>query len=167
MQQIAAREHCAVPRQFIIKSLDRSSADQAFALARNAAFGLRLEEWRHFLEESAGRHPGDGGVLAVQNRVGTIQGLCRYHFEPALGRGKVCSAEILVALDLVDEAPVAVALIQALEDLARRKSATALRLRLAQDSPPTQRLIAHLVQTGHRVDAVGLIKDLGAQAAAF
>jgi hypothetical protein len=147
-------------RQFIAKSLDRGSADQAFALARNAAFGLSLAEWRRFLEESARGRSGEGGILAVQNRLGIIQGLCRYRFEPTLGRGSVCSAEILVALDLVDEAPVAVALIQALEDLARRKSASALRLSLAQAAPATDRLSQRLHDRGYHSESIGLIKDL-------
>jgi hypothetical protein len=154
-----------MPRQLIAKCLDRESADQAFALARNAAFGLSLEDWHRFLDERAAGASGEGGVLAIQNRLGIIQGLCSYRFDPVLGRGKVCTAEIIVALDLVDTAPVATALLQALEDLARRKGAEALRLTLPQGSPTTDRLIARLTQRGHRVDAIGLVKDLRSEEA--
>jgi hypothetical protein len=146
--------------RFIARPLDPRSADQGFALARNAVLGLSLAEWRYFLEESARGHSGNGGVLAVQNRLGIMQGLCRYSFEPTLGRGRICTVEILVALDLVDEVPVALALMQALEDLARRKDATALRLRLAQAAPATDRLVTLLLEKGHCVDSVGLIKNL-------
>ena len=148
-------------RQFIARPLDPGSADRAFAVARNAVLGLSLAEWRRFLEESARGRTGGGGVLAVQNRLGIIQGLCRYAFEPTLGRGRVCTAEVLVALDLVDEVPVVLALIQGLEDLARRKGATALRSRLAQDAPLNARLLALLAEKGHRVDDIALIKKLG------
>lgn len=148
-----------MPRQYIARNLDRASADQAFALARNVFFGLSLEEWRRFLEERDAAH---GGVLAIQNRVGTLQGLCSYRFDPMLGKGRVCTAEILVALDLVDSAPVATALLQALEEMARRRGASALRVSLPQGASTTDRLVARLVQKGHRVDAIGLVKDLRA-----
>jgi hypothetical protein len=148
-------------RQFIVKSLDRESAEQSYALARNAVSGVSLEEWRRFLEERAGAAAGEGGVLAM----GIIQGICSYRFDPALGLGKVCAAEVLVTLDLVDTAPVAAALLQALEDLARRKGAAAMRVSLPQDAPTTGRLVVRLVERGHHVDAIGLVKDLREAAA--
>ena len=152
-------------RQFIAKPLDCESADQSYALARNAAFGVSLEDWRRFLEERAGTSAGDGGVLAIQNRMGIIQGICSYRFDPALGLGKVCAAEVLVTLDLVDTAPVAAALLQALEDLARRKGAAAMRVILPQGAPMTERLVVRLLERGHQVDAIGLVKDLREAAA--
>ena len=152
-------------RQFIAKSLDRESAEQSYALARNAVSGVSLAEWRRFLEERAGAAAGEGGVLAIQNRLGIIQGICTYRFDPALGLGKVCAAEVLVTLDLVDTAPVAAALLQALEDLARRKGAAAMRVSLPQDAPTTGRLVVRLVERGHLVDAIGLVKDLREAAA--
>ena len=152
-------------RQFIAKSLDRESAEQSYALARNAVSGVSLAEWRRFLEERAGAAAGEGGVLAIQNRLGIIQGICTYRFDPALGLGKVCAAEVLVTLDLVDTAPVAAALLQALEDLARRKGAAAMRVSLPQDAPTTGRLVVRLVERGHHVDAIGLVKDLREAAA--
>ena len=75
------------------------------------------------------------------------------------GRGKVCAADNLIALDLLDNACVAAALLQALEDLARRGGASALRLDLVGGSPAADRLIARLRDRGYLV-AIGLIKDL-------
>jgi hypothetical protein len=151
-----------MPRQFIAKLLDPGSADQAFALARLSASHLGLDEWRRFVASGAGRPRIVGGVLAIQNRSGVIQGLCSYHFEQSLARGKVCTADNLIALDLLDNACVAAALLQALEDLARRGGASALRLNLAGGSPAADRLIAQLHNRGHRQEAIRLSKDLGA-----
>jgi hypothetical protein len=150
-----------MPRQFIVKLLDRDSADQAYALARLSASGLGLDEWRRFVAGGAFLPRTGGGVLAIQNRSGVIQGLCSYRFEQSLGRGKVCMADNLIALDLFDNACVAAALLQALEDLARRDGASALRLDLAGGSPAVDRLIARLCERGHRPETIGLVKELG------
>ena len=151
-----------MPRQFIAKRLEPSSADSAYALARLSASGLGLDAWRRFVASSAGTPGVEGGVLAIQNRSGVIQGLCSYRFEESLGRGKVCTADNLIALDLLDNACVAAALLQALEDLARRGGASALRLELAGGFPAADRLIARLRERGHRQETIGLVKDLGA-----
>jgi hypothetical protein len=150
-----------MPRQFIAKLLDRDSADRAYTLAQLSASELGLEEWRRFVANGAGTPASEGGVLAIQNRSGIMQGLCSYRFEESLGRGKVCSVENLVALDLLDNACVASALLQALEDLARRGGASALRLDLVGKSPAGDRLIARLHDRGHRQEAIRLVKDLG------
>ncbi len=88
-------------------------------------------------------------MLAIQNRLGTIQGLCAYRMEWQLGQGSLCSADALVALDLADPAAVAAALVRALEDLARRHGAAALRIRLPHAAPTTDRLISRLAERGH------------------
>jgi len=150
-----------MPRQFIAKLLDRGSADQAYALARLSASGLGLDEWRRFVASGAGTPGAEGGVLAIQNRAGVIQGLCSYRFEQSLGRGKVCAADNLIALDLLDNACVAAALLQALEELARRSGASTLRLDLAGGTPAADRLIARLRERGHRPETIGLVKELG------
>ena len=77
-----------MPRQFIAKLLDRGSADQAYALARLSASGLGLDEWRRFVARGAGTPGVEGGVLAIQNRSGIIQGLCSYRFEETLGAAR-------------------------------------------------------------------------------
>jgi hypothetical protein len=151
-----------MPRQFIAKLLDRGSADQAYALARLSTSSLGLDEWRRFVAGGVFPPGAKGGVLAIQNLSGIIQGLCSYRFEQSLGRGKVCMADNLIALDLLDNACVAAALLQALEDLARRSGASALRLDLAGGSPAADRLIARLRERGHRPETIGLIKELGA-----
>jgi GNAT superfamily N-acetyltransferase len=147
-------------RQFIAKSLDGATADEAYALARLAAMNLSLDAWRGFVEERSAPSAVEGGVLAIQNRLGIIQGLCSYRFESGLGLGRICSADNLIAMDLMDSAAVAAALLQALEDLARRRGAAAMRLNLAHGAPATERLMARLGEKGHRPEAIGLIKNL-------
>ena len=162
MQHIATWNLASMSRELIIKLLDRESVDQAFPLACLSASGLSLEEWRRFATGSAGALGASHGVLSIQNRSGVIQGLCSYRFETSLRHGKVCVAEDLVALDLMDDTCVADALLRALEDLARRGGAAALRLNLPGQSPSGDRLIARLRGRGHRWESVGLVKELGA-----
>jgi len=162
MQHIATWNLAGMSRELIIKLLDRESVDQAFPLACLSASGLSLEEWRRFATGPAGALGASHGVLSIQNRSGVIQGLCSYRFEASLRHGRVCVAEDLVALDLMDDTCVADALLRALEDLARRGGATALRLNLPGQSPAGDRLIARLRGRGHRWESVGLVKELGA-----
>ena len=162
MQHIATWNLASMSRELIIKLLDRESVDQAFPLACLSASGLSLEEWRRFATGPAGALGASHGVLSIQNRSGVIQGLCSYRFEASLRHGRVCVAEDVVALDLMDDTCVADALLRALEDLARRGGATALRLNLPGQSPAGDRLIARLRGRGHRWESVGLVKELGA-----
>ena len=162
MQHIATWNLAGMSRELIIKLLDRESVDQAFPLACLSASGLSLEEWRRFATGSAGALGASHGVLSIQNRSGVIQGLCSYQFEASLRHGRVCVAEDVVALDLMDDTCVADALLRALEDLARRGGAAALRLNLPGQSPAGDRLIARLRGRGHRWESVGLVKELGA-----
>ena len=162
MQHIATWNLASMSRELIIKLLDRESVDQAFPLACLSASGLSLVEWRRFATGSAGALGASQGVLSIQNRSGVIQGLCSYRFEASLRHGRVCVAEDVVALDLMDDTCVADALLRALEDLARRGGAAALRLNLPGQSPAGDRLIARLRGRGHRWESVGLVKELGA-----
>jgi hypothetical protein len=162
MQHIATWNLASMSRELIIKPLDRESVDRAFPLACLSASGLSLEKWRGFAIGSAGALGASHGVLSIQNRSGVIQGLCSYRFETSLRHGRVCVAEDLVALDLMDDTCVADALLRALEDLARRGGAAALRLNLPGQSPAGDRLIARLRGRGHRWESVGLVKELGA-----
>jgi hypothetical protein len=149
-----------ITRQLISKSLVEEAIDRAYPTARAATPGLGVADWRRFAQGLIASEPSDGGVLTVENRLGTIQGLCSYRFEPALGEGLVCSADNLVALDLIDNAPVLAALLRVLADIARRRGATALRLDLPCGTEATRRLVARLGTAGHRIEAVRLVKRL-------
>jgi len=148
-------------RQFIAKSLVPDAVDRTYALARNGAPSLSLEEWRNYARGLIRRGPA-GGVLTVENLAGTVQGLCSYRIDPSPGQGAICSVEFLVALDLLSSETVTEALLQALEALARRQGAAALRLDLPYGTPATTQLLRHLDRSGHRLDKIRLLKQLDA-----
>ncbi len=149
-------------RQFITKSLASESVDKAFAVARSADFTLTLDQWRSYARGLIERGTAICGVLSLENRAGTIQGLCSYRVESSLGHGAICSVDYLVALDLVDNAVVTAALLKALEELARRNGAAALRLDLPYGTPATEQLLGCLGKNGHRIDRIRLLKQLAA-----
>jgi hypothetical protein len=150
----------AVARQFIAKSLGPESVDKAFAVVRSADFTLTLDQWRDYALGLIKRAVPTSGVLSIENRAGTIQGLCGYRTESSLGHSAICSVDYLVALDLVDEAPVLAALLKALENMARRQGATALRLDLPDGARTTEQLLQRLCESGHRIEWIRLLKEL-------
>ena len=147
-------------RQFIVKSLRPESVDKAFAVARSADFALTLDQWRDYALGLIKCNMTTSGVLSIENRVGTIQGLCGYRTESLLGCGVICSVDYLVVLDLIDEAAVMAALLMALEDMARRQGAVALRLDLLHGTRTTEQLLQRLCKTGHRIERIRLLKEL-------
>ncbi len=154
------RKETGMTRRFIVKSLATESVNRAFAVARSADFTLSLDQWRGYVLGLIECGPAISGVLAVENRAGTIQGLCTYRMEPSLAQGTVCSVEYQVALDLIDNTTVTTALLTALENLARRLGASALRLDLAYGTRVTDQLLCRLSENGHRIDRVRLVKPL-------
>jgi len=149
-----------VARQFIVKSLGPESVDKAFAVARSVDFTLTLDQWRDYALGLIKCGVPTSGVLGIENRAGTIQGLCGYRIESSLGHSDICSVDYLVALDLVDEAAVMAALLKALENMARRQGAAALRLDLPHGTPTTEQLLRRLCETGHRIERIRLLKEL-------
>jgi hypothetical protein len=150
-------------RQFITKSLSPELIDQAFTVARSGDFGLTLDSWRRYALGLMKHGPKAGGVLIVENRRGTIQAVCSYRIEASLGGGPICSVDHLVALDLVDSGAVTTALLKALEDLARRQSAVALRLDLPYGARATEVLLKRLAEHGHRIECIRLLKPLAGE----
>jgi hypothetical protein len=130
-----------VARQFIAKSLRPESVDKAFAVVLSADFSLTLDQWRDYALGLIRCGMPTSGILSVENRAGTIQGLCAYRTEASLGCGVICSVDYLVGLDLIDEAAVMAALLKASEDMARRQGAVALRLDLLHGTRTTKQLL--------------------------
>ena len=149
-------------RQFIAKSLAFDAVDMAYALARSGASDLGLEQWRSYANGLIRRRAAVSGILTIENLAGTILGLCAHRIDPSPGQGAICSVEFLVALDLVDNETVTAALLKALEALARRQGAVALRLDLPYGTPATKQLLDRLDKSGHRVDKIRLLKQLSA-----
>ena len=95
--------------------------------------------------------------MIFQQIKSSIQGLitCEQHKRSAI-------AETDYALDLLSSETVTEALLQALEALARRQGAAALRLDLPYGTPATTQLLRHLDRSGHRLDKIRLLKQLDA-----
>lgn len=147
-------------RQFIVRSLTTPSVDKAFAVVRSADFGLTLDQWRDYARGLIKSDTTTSGVLIVENRAGTIQGLCCYRTESSLGGAAICSVDYLVALDLIDEAAVAAALLTVLEDMARRWGSEALRIDLPHGTRTTEQLLRRLYKNGHQIERIRLLKVL-------
>jgi hypothetical protein len=149
-----------VARQLIVNSLRLESVDKAFAVARSADVTLTLDQWRDYALGLIKYGMPTSGVLSIENRAGTIQGLCGYRTESSLRCRVICSVDYLVVLDLINEAAVMAALLVALEDMARRQGAVALRLELLHGARTTERLLQRLCKTGHRIERIRLLKEL-------
>ena len=99
-------------------------------------------------------------MLSVENCIAAIQGQCSYRIELSFAHGAICSVDYLVALDLVDSAAVTAALLEALENMARRQDAAALRLDLPHGTRATEQLLRRLCDRGHRIERIRLLKEL-------
>jgi hypothetical protein len=106
----------------------------------------------------------EGGILAVTDERNYIAGLCSYRVVPDLIHGRLLDAGHFLAFDLLDRRPVAEALAEALEALARELGCAAVHTHLPQrnDAPPgpDQGLSGLLAARGHRVESLGLCKRL-------
>lgn len=150
-------------RSFITKSLGPDSADRSYALLRSAGSALSLEGWRDFVRRRTESGPEDGGILALENRCGIIQGLCSYRIEQDLAGNRVCCIDDLLVMDLMDSSAASAWLIRATEALARRHGARSLRILLPQSEGPAGRLYGELERTGHRVERACLGKSFAAR----
>ena len=145
-------------RRFVVGRLGRDRAEAGYPLARIAAPALTLDQWQRFLSAPEGARPG---VMAAENERGYIQGLCTYRTVPDLRHGAALEVDDFVVLDLIDGGQVAAALLEALEDEARRQRCAVLRLHLSQERgefPGRHPLMQTLREAGHAIEAVRLVK---------
>ena len=152
-------------RRFVVGRLGRDRAEAAYPLARIAVSALTLEQWQRFLSAPEGARPG---VMAAENERGYIQGLCTYRTVPDLRHGAALEVDDFVVLDLIDGGQVATALLEALEDEARRRHCAVLRLQLPQERgefPGRHPLMQTLREAGHAIEAVRLVKIVEGAAA--
>lgn len=147
-------------RELLAKSLNLAEIDQAYAVIRSAGLAFSLPHWRRYAGDLVRRGPAGCGVLTIENRHGTIQGLCSYRISRTPDGEPTCAVELLVALDLIDEGIVGAALMQAAEALARRQGARTLSVDLPFDSLLGRGLLARLGEDGLRIDQIRLLKLL-------
>ncbi len=170
-----------------VRPLSAERVTQAFALIQTALPEVTLAAWRDFAAAliSGTSHPGyaqgdapgasqaggqEGGILAATDGRDTIAGLCSYRVVPDLVHGRLLDANHFLAFDLLDRRPVAEALAEALEALARERACAALHIHLPRHLPrrndaptePGHGLSGLLAARGHRVESLGLCKRLAA-----
>jgi hypothetical protein len=114
-------------REYSIKRLRGADVLRAYPLARLAAGHLTLAAWLRFAqalgtEPARGKRPAlpafDKGLLAVEDARGLIQALCSFEVHPDLRSGRRLVVDNIVAIDLLDSAEPATALVRAIEKLA-------------------------------------------------
>jgi hypothetical protein len=151
--------------RFKIRPLSAESVTQAYALIQTALPEVTLAAWRDFAAAlMSGTDAREGGILAVADRRNYIAGLCSYRVVPDLVHGRLLDAGHFLAFDLLDRRPVAEALAEALEVLARERGCAAvhthLPYRTAAPTEPGDGLSGLLAARGHRVESLGLCKRL-------
>jgi hypothetical protein len=145
--------------EFNCHNLASGEAATVFPLMREAVPGLELKTWLRFARRVNGsRRAAQCGIIVVQRRARPMPcGLFVYHREDDLTHGPTLVAEHIVALDLLDPAPVMRALIEELDRLAKELGCSAIRaMVLGQES-----LVATgLREAGHRPEGATLWKRL-------
>ncbi|MEX2009238.1 MAG: hypothetical protein WEC41_03510 [Dongiaceae bacterium] len=152
-------------RRFVVGRLGRDRAEAAYPLARIAVSALTLDQWQRFLSASEGARPG---VMVAENERAYIQGLCTHRVVPDLRYGAALAVDDFVVLDMIDGGQVAAALLEALEDEARRQGCAVLHLHLPQEHSEFRcrhPLIQMLREAGHETEAVRFIKLVDGAAA--
>lgn len=150
---------------FVCDNLDLTQAAAVFPLVREAAPGLTLKAWLRFARGHANpRRTGHEGIMVIRRRPRPHPcGLFVYRREQDLSHGPILVAEHVVAVDVLDTAPVMQALLHEMENLARRLDCTAIRtVLLGPELIQSQRL----AEAGHAPEGETLWKKLAPPPAA-
>jgi len=144
---------------FNIDVLSRAQIHAVYPLIREAVPTLDLPSWLRFARHlTAPRRGGQEGIIAAR-REGRMfpSGLFCYRVEDDLKLGKVLIADHFIAVDLLDPGAVLAALVEQLDDLAKRLGCRAVRS-LAHRGAPS--VAGGLYAAGHRPDGALLLKTL-------
>lgn len=153
---------------FTAKELTAEQVAQAFPLIQSAVPHLTLERWNGFVDLVAklasGAERRQAGIMTIQNNRGYIHGLFSYTVEASLHHGRVLSIDNFVAFDMVDRDKAIEAMFEAMDDIAYGLGCQAIHVRLPERvaTPPNGRqgLLRKFEEANHRIETVGLCKDL-------
>jgi hypothetical protein len=149
----------AAMSEFTCHNLAPGEVGTVFPLMREAVPGLALKTWRQFARRfNAPRRAAHCGIIVVRRQPRPMPcGLFVYRREDDLAHGPTLVAEHIVALDLLDPAPVMRALIEELDRLAKGMGCSAIRaMVLGQES-----LVATgLREAGHHPEGATVWKRL-------
>jgi hypothetical protein len=142
--------------EFNIGVLSRDDIRAVYPLVREAVPELNLSAWLRFARQLTGPRRGDPCGIVAARREGRAFpcGLFCYRVEDDLKLGKVLVADHFVAVDLLDPAAVVVALVEELDELARRLGCSAVRSLVHGGVPE---LVDSLDAAGHRPDGASLL----------
>ena len=145
--------------EFRCENLAPGEAATVFPLMREAVPGLDLKTWLRFARRiNTPRRAAQCGIMVVRRPARPMPcGLFVWRREDDLAHGPTLVAEHIVALDLLDPAPVMRALIEELDRLAKEFGCSAIRaMVLGQESLVASGLRA----AGHRPEGATLWKEL-------
>lgn len=132
---------------------------QALPLIQTVQPDLDLRTWRAFAQQlAAPEAAAEHGIVAARGENGYLLGLVTYRIRRESGCGPVLLAEHFVALDLIDRAPVATALIAALDQVGHRHGCAALHAILPRSQAG---LLDSFRAAGYRPDGTVLCKRIG------
>ncbi|MCO6417906.1 hypothetical protein JYK14_17305 [Siccirubricoccus sp. KC 17139] len=145
----------------IVAPLQPAEFRPAYPLVRAVAPRVSLAEWLRFARRATARSRANlEGVTTVRHPGRAFpSGLCCWRRDHDLEEGRVLTAEHIIALDLLDTAPVIDALTAELERIAVRLQCRSLRSVLHPQAAP---LADRLKLRGHRLAATLLTKPVNA-----
>lgn len=114
----------------IVERLPPQDIRLVFPLVREAEPAVRLAEWLRYAGKRLGAQATPANGIMVVRRAGQRFpcGLFCYHRERDLAHGSVLTAEYVIAVDVLDPAPVLAALIRAMEVLAKELGCPVVRV---------------------------------------
>jgi hypothetical protein len=144
--------------EFRVSRLAGDEARLAYPLIRESEPGVALETWLLYAKRIAAPRATRTGIM-VATRTGHRfpSGLFGYRCHADLALGAVITADYFVAIDILDPAPVVDAMIQALEQLGRRRACNAVRSVVHRRADV---LTDCLRGSGHHMEATNFIKHV-------
>lgn len=162
---IAKGSFPAMGRRYEVRPLPLSRLPQVYPLVHAIAPRLGLGEWlAHGRTLCAAGREREAGLIAAQGADGYIYGLFSYRILPDIQHGRTFRVENFVALDLVDGAGAAEALIAAIDSLARKMDCVAVHVMVAQQQGTRvaldERRLGPFFHAGYGAEGIGMCKRL-------
>jgi hypothetical protein len=129
----------------------------AYPLARCLIPTLEPAEWERLAKPLVGTGDAeDRGILAARNAAGYLCGLCFYAVDRGAAGARLL-ADHFVAFDVTDRAPVAAALLEAVDAVAARLGCAAIHTSIAASQ---EKLLDRFRRSGYAPQSVLLCKSL-------
>ena len=145
--------------QYIARRLTKDRVEQAYPLVQTASEEVSLEQWHAYADaylKRDGKCGGESGIVSVVNEQGYIHGLLGFRIDMTLRWGRTLIREHLIALHLVNAAPIITTIIEEMENLARDLGCEAIHV-TGQQAYSTARTIhpGSLLNVGYELESIG------------